>query len=267
MQNALLEHSAILLTCIKLPFVNKTYFWASFEWPFKTGFTVHVHLCKVLYLQVLDLALREPPKDAEQPTVETTSEVEETQADVMEDEIEPQETDNKLKDKLTLKELASQSKVKRDSVVDDNDKTKSVTDEQVHDKDDKEHDHVDKEHENVNIDQSDTGDKEGSSQVVSPEKVKKETIEEQVTDHDNVDETDQSEVRVSDESHDQPISEPVTLPPGENQPVVEEVTDEVQDSGEREITAEEMKADLKEREAMMFQEDTTDSEVQYCGIS
>ena len=207
--------------------------------------------------------MREPPKDAEQPTVETTSEAEETQADIMEDEIEPQETDNKSKDKVTLKELASQSKAKRDSVVDNDDKTKSATDEQVHDKDDKEHEYVDKEHDKG---QSETGDKEGSSQVVSSEEVKKETIEEHVTDHDNVDETDQSEVRVSDESHDQPISEPVTLPPEENQPVVEEVTDEVEDSGEREITAEEMKADLKEREAMMFQEDTTDSEVQYISI-
>ena len=211
--------------------------------------------------------MREPPKDAEQPTIETSSEVEETQADVMEDEIEPQETDNKSKDKVTLKELASQSKAKRDSVVDNDDKSKSATDEQVHDKDDKEHEYVDKEHDNVDKDQSGTGDKEGSSQVVSSEEVKKETIEEQVTDHDNVDETDQSEIRVSDESHDQPVSEPVTLPPEENQPVVEEVTDEVQDLGEREITAEEMKADLKEREAMMFQEDTTDSEVQYSCIS
>ena len=212
--------------------------------------------------------MREPPKDAEQPTIETTSDAEETQADVMEDEIEPQETDNKSKDKVTLKELASQSKAKRDSVFDDDDKTKSATGEQVHDKDDKESDNVDKEHDKEHDkDQSVTGDREGSSRVVSSEEVKKETNEEQVTDHDNVDETDQSEVRVSDESHDQPISEPVTLPPEENQPVGEEVTDEVQDLGEREITAEEMKADLKEREAMMFQEDTTDSEVQYSCIS
>ena len=37
-----LEHSAILLTCIKLPFVIKTYFWSSFVWPLMTGFTVTV---------------------------------------------------------------------------------------------------------------------------------------------------------------------------------------------------------------------------------
>ena len=44
MQNALLEHSAILLTYIKLPFVFKseikTLVLSIFEWPLKTGFTV-----------------------------------------------------------------------------------------------------------------------------------------------------------------------------------------------------------------------------------
>ena len=34
------EHSAILLTCIKLPFVSKTLVLSTFEWPLKTGFTV-----------------------------------------------------------------------------------------------------------------------------------------------------------------------------------------------------------------------------------
>ena len=33
------EHSAILLTCIKLPFAIKIFIY--FEWPFYTGFTVH----------------------------------------------------------------------------------------------------------------------------------------------------------------------------------------------------------------------------------
>ena len=36
------EHSAILLTFIKLPFVIKIYVLSIFEWPFYTGFTVHV---------------------------------------------------------------------------------------------------------------------------------------------------------------------------------------------------------------------------------
>ena len=43
MQNALREHSAILSTFIKLPFVFKTFVLSIFEWPLKTGFTVHNH--------------------------------------------------------------------------------------------------------------------------------------------------------------------------------------------------------------------------------
>ena len=35
------EHSAILLTFIKLPFVIKIFVLSTFEWPFYTGFTVH----------------------------------------------------------------------------------------------------------------------------------------------------------------------------------------------------------------------------------
>ena len=35
-----LEHSAILLTCIKRQSVLETYFCVLFEWPLKTGFTV-----------------------------------------------------------------------------------------------------------------------------------------------------------------------------------------------------------------------------------
>ena len=34
------EHSAILLTFIKLPFVIKTFVLSIFEWTLKTGFTV-----------------------------------------------------------------------------------------------------------------------------------------------------------------------------------------------------------------------------------
>ena len=36
------EHSAILLTFIKLPFVTKIFVLSIFEWPLKTGFTVVV---------------------------------------------------------------------------------------------------------------------------------------------------------------------------------------------------------------------------------
>ena len=35
------EHSAILLTCIELPFVIKIFLLSIVEWPFYTGFTVH----------------------------------------------------------------------------------------------------------------------------------------------------------------------------------------------------------------------------------
>ena len=34
------EHSAILLTFVKLPFVIKIFILSIFEWPFYTGFTV-----------------------------------------------------------------------------------------------------------------------------------------------------------------------------------------------------------------------------------
>ena len=35
------EHSAIFLTCIKLPFVIKIFVLSIFEWPLNTGFTVN----------------------------------------------------------------------------------------------------------------------------------------------------------------------------------------------------------------------------------
>ena len=35
-----LEHSAILSTCIKLPFSIKSLVFSIFKWPLKTGFTV-----------------------------------------------------------------------------------------------------------------------------------------------------------------------------------------------------------------------------------
>ena len=52
-----LEHSAILLTCIKRYSVLKTNFWSSlFEWPLKTGFTVFSfeNLSTVAQLVMLD---------------------------------------------------------------------------------------------------------------------------------------------------------------------------------------------------------------------
>ena len=40
MQNAPMEHSAVLLTCIKIPNGFQTFVLSIFEWPLKTGFTV-----------------------------------------------------------------------------------------------------------------------------------------------------------------------------------------------------------------------------------
>ena len=36
------EHSAVLSTFIKLPFVIKIFVLSIFEWPFHTGFAVHL---------------------------------------------------------------------------------------------------------------------------------------------------------------------------------------------------------------------------------
>ena len=43
-----LQHSAILLTFIKLIFAIKTYVFSIFEWPLKTGFTVLFLVWKML---------------------------------------------------------------------------------------------------------------------------------------------------------------------------------------------------------------------------
>ena len=42
------EHSAILLTFIKLPFVIKIFLWSIFEWSFYTGFTVVAYFRRIL---------------------------------------------------------------------------------------------------------------------------------------------------------------------------------------------------------------------------
>ena len=45
------EHSAILLTFIKLTCVIKIFVLSTFKWSFKTGFTVCINFCLSLYLQ------------------------------------------------------------------------------------------------------------------------------------------------------------------------------------------------------------------------
>ena len=47
LQNAPREHSAILSTFIKLQFLFKIFVLSIFEWPLKTGFTVHFYLLVV----------------------------------------------------------------------------------------------------------------------------------------------------------------------------------------------------------------------------
>ena len=44
-----LEHSAILLTCIRRSLVLKTNFSLLFEWLLKTGFTVFLYFCFLFY--------------------------------------------------------------------------------------------------------------------------------------------------------------------------------------------------------------------------
>ena len=51
------EHSAILLTFIKIPFVIKIFVLSIFEWLFKTGFTVDLH-CLFMVLPKLGRTLR-----------------------------------------------------------------------------------------------------------------------------------------------------------------------------------------------------------------
>ena len=49
------EHSAILSTFIKLPFVIKPFVFVYFEWQLYTGFTVLLNIYKTLVKQIFDL--------------------------------------------------------------------------------------------------------------------------------------------------------------------------------------------------------------------
>ena len=44
------EHSAILSTFIKLPFVIKIFVFSIFEWPLKTGFTVSITFLNIVVI-------------------------------------------------------------------------------------------------------------------------------------------------------------------------------------------------------------------------
>ena len=56
-----LEHSAILLTFIKLPAVIKIFVFSIFKWPFYTGFTVYAYMVnlKILLLEAKSQILKE----------------------------------------------------------------------------------------------------------------------------------------------------------------------------------------------------------------
>ena len=50
-----LEHSAMLLTFIKLPVVFKIFVLSLFEWPFYTGFTVTTNFRVYLFHHIVDV--------------------------------------------------------------------------------------------------------------------------------------------------------------------------------------------------------------------
>ena len=51
------EHSAILSTFLKLPFVIKIFVLSIFEWPFYTGFTVCIKFSKIPQIGIQDQLL------------------------------------------------------------------------------------------------------------------------------------------------------------------------------------------------------------------
>ena len=52
-----MEHSAILLTFVKLPVVIKTFVLSIFEWPFYTGFTVYRLLFWSDFYKIIEISL------------------------------------------------------------------------------------------------------------------------------------------------------------------------------------------------------------------
>ena len=208
---------------------------------------------------MLDLALREPPKDTIQSTAENVNEGEEAQSQVTEVKTEREadtqkEADKKPKEKVTLKELADQrkpEKVPQAVAIEEEDNKIDNT-------------------QTESVEQEPDETKEAERQLVSSEEFNKDTVEVNVIapdreKHFGVTISDDNQpvnkpVTLPDEEN-QPVVEPLTLPDEENQPVGEAVTDAIQNETAKEITPEDLKADLKEKQALMLQEDTTDSEV------
>ena len=54
------EHSTILLTFIKLPFVIRTFVLSIFEWPFYTGFTVLPTILETMLFSLVSVILVTP---------------------------------------------------------------------------------------------------------------------------------------------------------------------------------------------------------------
>lgn len=196
--------------------------------------------------EVLNLALREPPKEAVQPTTGEEEESEEPPKDTTEvkDEIDTEsqkEAETKSKEKVTLKELADQSKA-----------VKTQKDE-------------------VSI------EKEGQSDQSETVVVEKEVVEaagdstEKVVSGDGeiaeeISETaeeaaEEEETVVTEDKSNEPESEVITVSAEKEEVVAEAEVDDKKSEEKEEITAEDVKADLKKKQAMMLQEDTTDSEL------
>ena len=200
----------------------------------------------------MDLALREPPKDAIQPVSGEGTEVEgqsiESAEAETENNVESQnEPETKSKDKVTLKELASQSeavKASQENISDSVEiKPEGTDNEPALEKADEIENENSQIETTAEVDKISSEEKEPVSESADKEKEK------------------QSDLAKADDT--QPISEAVTVTTEEKQPMVEVVAEVVSEVEQREITEDEVKANLKEKEAMMLQEDTTDSEVLY----
>ena len=200
--------------------------------------------------QVLNLALREPPKDAIQPTFEERIETEEQSIEIAEAEIEQdteseKEPENKSKDKVTLKELASQNKVEKASREDISETAENKTEGTENEPALK-----------------DTGEVEDeTSQIEKAPEIDKLPSEVKEPVSESADKENQSDLKEADDT--QPINEAITVTAEEKQPMGDVVTDDVIEVEQREVTEDEVKANLEKKEAMMLQEDTTDSEVLY----
>lgn len=199
--------------------------------------------------QVLNLELREPPKDAMQPPPEGGYEGQEPENVVAEDKTENEaesqkETENKLKEKVTLKELANQSKAEKVQ------KETSGTENKENKVDEIETESAEKDMREF---------QDNTSHSVQSNDIDRTVSELQDVVPESADVGKQVDLTTTDEN--QPVSESVTVSAEEKQPVEEAVTDIGMKDEQGGITPEDVKADLKAKAVLMMQDDTTDSEV------